>query len=121
MQLAQDLLRHVEDVLREDLYAVLIDLLSALHEVIGLHIGQLVGEALTIEIFLLLTRSMRVVAEGHNNTSKAVILAVGNPWLVLLGATEEAKLVLLIDKGAQVLVQVRERSGVEGLLVCHYF
>ena len=76
VKLAKDLLRHVEDVLGEDLYAVLIDLLSAVHEVIGLHIGQLVGEALAIEIFLLLARGMRVVAEGHNNTSKAVILAV---------------------------------------------
>jgi hypothetical protein len=120
VKLAQDLFRHVEDILREDLYAVLIDLLSALHEVIGLHVGQLVGETLAIEIFLLLARSMRVVAEGHNNTSKAVILAVGNSWLVLFGAAEEAKVVLLIDKAAKVLVQVRERSGVERLLICHF-
>jgi hypothetical protein len=120
VKLAKDLLRHVEDVLGEDLYAVLIDLLSAVHEVIGLHIGQLVGEALAIETFLLLARGMRVVPEGNNNTSKAVILAVGNPWLVLLGAAEEAKLVLLIDKAAKVFVQVRKRSGVERFLVCHF-
>lgn len=104
VKLAQDLLRHVEDVLGEDLYAVLIDLLSAVHEVVGLYIGQLFGEALAIETFLLLARGMRVVPEGHNNTSKAVILAVGNPWLVLLGAAEEAKLVLLINKASKAFV-----------------
>jgi hypothetical protein len=42
VKLTQDLLRHVEDVLGEDLYAVLINLLSAVHEVVGLHVGQLV-------------------------------------------------------------------------------
>ena len=120
VKLAQDLLRDVENVLREDLYAVLIDLLRALHEVIWLQIGQLVGKALAIETFLLLARGMRIVPERHNNTFKAVILAVGNPWLVLLRAAEEAKLVLLIDKAAKAFVQVRKRSRVERFLVCHF-
>ena len=120
MELTKDLLRDVEHVLREDLNAVIIYALSAIHEVVWLDIGEFVCQALAIEILLLLTRGVSVISEGHDDALEAIILASCHTWLVLLGATVEAKLILLVNEGAKVLIQVGERSGIERLLVCHF-
>ena len=106
MELTKDLLGDVEHVLRKDLNAVIIDALCAIHEVVWLYIGEFVCQALAIEILFLVTRGVRVIAEGDDNALEAIVLASCNTWLVLLGATVEAKLILLIDEGAKVLIQV---------------
>ena len=90
MEFLKDLLGHVEHVLRKNHYAVIVYLLSAVNEVIGLHVGESLAQALLVQIFFLLTRGMSVEAVRHDYVLEAIVLAVGDAWLVLLCALEEA-------------------------------
>ena len=119
MKLAENLLRHIEHELREDLYTVVIDALGAIHIVLWLHIWELVCEALAIEVLFLIARSVEVVAVRDHHTSEAVIFAGGKTWLIFLSTAEEAELILLINKGAEILIQVGKSPCVKGLFVCH--
>ena len=121
MELAKDLLGHGEHVLGQDLHAVIVDFLSAVHEVVRLHVGELFGEALAVLVFLLIARGVRVEAVRNNDRLEAVILAIGNTWLILLRALEETQVVLLINERAETFVQMSKRFGVKGLLISHYF
>jgi len=84
MELAQDLFGNVEHVLGQDLYAIIVDSLSAVHEVVGFDVGELFGKALAVLVLLLIARSVRVEAVGDDHTFETVILASGNARLVLL-------------------------------------
>ena len=78
VEIAEDLLRHVEHVLGQDLNAIVIDSLSAIHEVISLDVWELLSKALAILILFLVTRSVSVEAVGNNCIFEAVVLAQGN-------------------------------------------
>ena len=121
MELTKDLLRHIENVLRKNCNPVTIELLSALYEVIGLHTWEFLSEALAIEVFLLIASGMIVETVRNMDTFEAVILAISEAGLVLLVATEEAELILLINETPKVLIQVRKSLGIESCLICHYF
>ena len=95
--------------------------MSAIHEIISLHIRELLRKAFAVLVLLLVTRGVAVEAVRNHNALEAVILAGSNAWLVFLGALEKAEVVLLVNKCTEVLVQVREGPGVERLLICHYF
>ena len=97
VEVAQDLLRHVEHVFGEDLHAVIVDFLGAVHEVIGLDVGELFGKALAVLVLLLIAGGVRVEAVRNDDALEAVILAIGNAGLVLLRALEKAEIVLLIN------------------------
>ena len=84
MEIAEDLLRYVEHVLGEDLNAIIVDSLSAIHEVISFNIGELLCKTLAILVLLLVTRGVRVEAVGDNGALEAVVLAHRDTGNVLL-------------------------------------
>lgn len=84
MKVAEDLLRDVEHVLGEDLNAVIIDSLSAFHEVVGLDVRELLGQALAIKVLFLVARGVGVEAVGNDGAFEAVVLAHRDAWGVLL-------------------------------------
>ena len=75
VELAKDLLGHGEHVVGHDLNAIIVDFLSAIHEVIGLDVGELLGKTLAVLVFLLITRGMKVEAVGNDSVLEAIVLA----------------------------------------------
>jgi hypothetical protein len=104
MKIAKNTLGHVEHELREDLNTVGVDLMSAINEIILRDIGELLSEALAIEILFLIARGMSIETVWYDDSTEAVVFAIGDTWLILLSAFVEAEIVLFIDKLAEGLV-----------------
>ncbi len=84
MEIAEDLLRHGEHVLGEDLNSIIVDSLSAIHEVISFNIGELLCKTFAILVLLLVTRSVRVEPVWDNGALETVVLAYRDTGNVLL-------------------------------------
>jgi hypothetical protein len=84
VEITKDLLRYVEHVLGQDLNAIIIDSLSAIHEVISFNIGELLSKTFAILVLFLITRSVSMEAVRNNCVLKAVIFAYRDTSNVLL-------------------------------------
>ena len=100
------MLAHIREVVTEDLYSVLIDLLGAVNVVLLLDVRELGSKAPPVAVVFIVSCQMILESEGDDGSLDAFIFAVLQRFVRLLITLVKAQVVLSINQCSQGFVKV---------------
>jgi hypothetical protein len=104
MNLSKDLFVYTDKLTAEDLYSVSVKLLGAIDVIVSLDVGELISEALPVEVVFLISSSVVLEAVRHQHILHASLFAAHHALGGLLSALVDTEVVLLVDQVSQILV-----------------
>lgn len=86
MNLSKDLFVYTDELAAEDLYSVSIELLGAIDVIVSLDVGELISEALPVEVVFFIPGSVVLEAVRHQHVLHALLFAAHHALGGLLSA-----------------------------------
>ncbi len=114
------MLAHIREVVTEDLYSVLIDLLGAINVVLLFDVRELGSKAPPVAVVFIVSGQVILESEGNDGSLDTVIFAVLQRFIRLLIALVKAQVVLSINQSSQGFVKVIQSFHISWLSFYHY-